>query len=408
MTLSSLIFSACGNSKAENVNNTNANAAPTTVDVQTAKAVVQNIPTYFEATGNLASDAQTDVAPTVGGKILQVNFDIGSYVQKGAVLVQLDDRDARIRLEQANAQVEQAISQVRQAQANVDQAIANLRQTQARLNVKDGESFDIETFSQVRSINAQLELAEKELQRAIRLLETGDIARTIYDQRKSQRDALLGQLAEARSNAAVAVKAIDTARAQVDTARTVVGNAAGMEVKARQQGGEPAIADAAGTLLLGEQAATARDEGVDGRAVGIDGSQLRIGNAAADVEGRGRHVDDACVTEIGRTRAVEEVGDVAGVSQHERLPARTSQRRQAERTGEGATCPATVAAKADHGLVGIANRATQILECLLHEQPAVKVHASNHAAVIVGIRAGDDDRACLGNTCAYRHRQTSQ
>ena len=246
MTLSSLIFSACGNSKAENVNNTNANAAPTTVDVQTAKAVVQNIPTYFEATGNLASDAQTDVAPTVGGKILQVNFDIGSYVQKGAVLVQLDDRDARIRLEQANAQVEQAISQVRQAQANVDQAIANLRQTQARLNVKDGESFDIETFSQVRSINAQLELAEKELQRAIRLLETGDIARTIYDQRKSQRDALLGQLAEARSNAAVAVKAIDTARAQVDTARTVVGNARAAVITAQTQTdtARKAIADA--------------------------------------------------------------------------------------------------------------------------------------------------------------------
>ncbi len=246
MTLSSLILSACGNSKAENANNTNANAALTTVDVQTAKAVVQNIPTYFEATGNLASDAQTDVAPTVGGKILQVNFDIGSYVQKGAILVQLDDRDARIRLEQANAQVEQASSQVRQAQASVDQAIANLRQTQARLNVKDGESFDIETFSQVRSINAQLELAEKELQRAIRLLETGDIARTIYDQRKSQRDALLGQLAEARSNAAVAVKAIDTARAQVDTARTVVGNARAAVVTAQTQTetARKAIADA--------------------------------------------------------------------------------------------------------------------------------------------------------------------
>ena len=246
MTLSSLIFSACGNSKAENVNNTNANAAPTTVDVQTTKAVVQNIPTYFEATGNLASDAQTDVAPAVGGKIVAVNFDIGSYVQKGSVLVQLDDRDARIRLEQLNAQVDQTAEQVKQAQANVDQAIATLRQTQARLNVKDGESFDIETFSQVRSINAQLELAEKELQRAIRLLETGDIARTIYDQRKSQRDALLGQLAEARSNAAVAVKAIDTARAAVDTARTNVGNtrAAVATAQAQTQTALKAIADA--------------------------------------------------------------------------------------------------------------------------------------------------------------------
>ena len=219
------LISACGGSSASTDVNANVNAAPQIVDVTTAQAVVQQIPTYFEATGTLASDAQTDVAPAVGGKIVVVNFDLGSYVNRGDVLVRIDDRDARIRLEQAQAQVNQAQSQVNQAQAQVDQAIANLRQTQARLNVRDGETFNIETFSQVRSVTAQLELAEKELRRAENLLETGDIARTIYDQRKSQRDALLGQLAEARSNAAVAVKAIDTARAQVETARSAVGNA---------------------------------------------------------------------------------------------------------------------------------------------------------------------------------------
>ena len=73
--------------------------------VTTAQAIVKQIPTYFEATGTLASDAQTDVAPAVGGKIVAVNFDLGSYVNRGDVLVQLDNRDAKIRLEQAQAQV---------------------------------------------------------------------------------------------------------------------------------------------------------------------------------------------------------------------------------------------------------------------------------------------------------------
>ena len=223
--ISNFVLAGCGGSKASSENANAASSEPLIVEVTTAPAIMQQIPTYFEATGTLASDAQTDVAPTVGGKIVAVNFDIGSYVNRGDVLVRIDDRDARIRLEQAQAQVNQAQAQVNQAQAQVDQAIANLRQTQARLNVRDGENFNIETFSQVRTITAQLELAEKELRRAENLLETGDIARTIYDQRKSQRDALLGQLSEARSNAAVAVKAIDTARAQVDTARTAVGNA---------------------------------------------------------------------------------------------------------------------------------------------------------------------------------------
>jgi RND family efflux transporter MFP subunit len=211
-----ILFASCGASKTGN--NGNTNSAAQTVDVTTTQAIVKEIPTYFEATGNLASDAQTDVAPAVSGKIVAVNFDIGSYVEKGSVLIQLDDRDARIRLEQAKAQVEQA-------EANVDQAVAALRQTQVRLGVKDGETFQIKDFSQVKSVTAQLVLAEKELARAERLYQTGDVSRSSLDQRRSQRDALIGQLDEARSNAAVAIKAIDTSRAQVETAKSAVGTA---------------------------------------------------------------------------------------------------------------------------------------------------------------------------------------
>src|SRR5689334_11280771 len=85
----------------------NANAEPDVVVVTTAQASIVPIPTYIEATGNLTSDAQTDVAPAVAGKIVEVNFDIGSYVQQGSVLIRLDPRDAQIKLEQARAQVEQ-------------------------------------------------------------------------------------------------------------------------------------------------------------------------------------------------------------------------------------------------------------------------------------------------------------
>ncbi len=206
----------CG-SKAANANAI-ANSQPTIVDVTSTQAVVKPIPTYFEATGNLAGDGQSDVAPTVAGKIVEVNFDVGSFVEKGSVLVRLDDRDARIRIEQAQAQVEQ------QRKA-VDQSIAALRQAQIRLGIKDGESFDIATFSQVKSVTAQLVLAEKELTRAQRLYDTGDVSKSILDTRRSQRDALIGQLDEARSNAAVAVRAINSAEAAVATAKTGVRTA---------------------------------------------------------------------------------------------------------------------------------------------------------------------------------------
>ncbi len=222
--LYSVLASGCG-SNANSATTNNSNTEPQTIDVTTAQAVIKPIPTYIEATGNLASDAQTDVAPAVSGKIAEVYFDIGSYVAQGDVLVRLDPRDAAIRLDQANAQVEQQRKAAGQAEANVDQAIANLRQTQARLGVKDGETFQIKDFSQVKTFTAQLDLAEKELRRTEKLLETGDVSKSAYDQRKSQRDALIGQLDEARSNAAVAIRAINTAQAGVDTARAAAASA---------------------------------------------------------------------------------------------------------------------------------------------------------------------------------------
>ena len=235
IAFSSLIFAACGKSSAENANSNQANTETQVVQVQTATAKVEQIPTYLEATGTLASDAQSDVAATVGGKIVRVNFDVGSYVQRGAALVQLDARDAQIRLEQAQAQVEQQRKAVDQAEAGVNQAIANLRQTQARLGVGDNENFQIKDFSQVISVTAQLELANKQLARFENLLESGDISRANYDQQKAQRDQLLGQLAEARSNAAVAIKAITTAQAQVSGARAQVGSAKAAVAAAQTQ-----------------------------------------------------------------------------------------------------------------------------------------------------------------------------
>jgi RND family efflux transporter MFP subunit len=229
LTSFALILAGCGSSKAE-TNANRKNNETQVVEVTTANAILRDMPSYFEATGTLASDAQTDVAPTVAGKIIEVNFDVGTYVNRGDVLVRLDPRDAQIRLEQAEsqagqarAQVEQAKAAVKQAEAAVEQARANMRQQQTRLGLTEGYNFDINKFSQVISVRAQLDLAEKELRRAERLLETGDVSRAFYDQRLAQRNQLLGQLEEAKSNAAVAVRAIQTAMEGVKTAQAQVG-----------------------------------------------------------------------------------------------------------------------------------------------------------------------------------------
>ncbi len=218
IVVSTAVFGLVGCGSKPAANAANSNAAAVTIDVTTTQAVVTQIPTYFEATGSLASDESTDVAPTVAGKIVEVNFDVGSYVTKGSVMVRLDPRDAEIRLEQARAQYEQS-------KRAVDQSVAALRQAQVRLGVRDGEIFNIETFSQVKSVKANLDLAEKELVRSQRLFESGDVSRSALDQRRAARDALIGQLDEARSNASVAVKAISGAEAQVASSKAAIATA---------------------------------------------------------------------------------------------------------------------------------------------------------------------------------------
>ncbi len=222
LSIAAVLSSACGRSTDAN---SNTNTQPATVAVKTAQAVIKPIPSYIEATGNLASDEQTDVAPAIAGKVVEVNFDIGSYVKQGDVLLRLDSRDAAIRVEQAKAQAEQQRQAAAQAEANVAQAIANLRSTQDRLGIKDGQTFRVNDFPQVRAVSPQLELAEREFQRAERLLATGDVSRSLYDQRKAQRDQLRGQLEEARSNAAVAIRAINIAQTGVETAKAAAAAA---------------------------------------------------------------------------------------------------------------------------------------------------------------------------------------
>jgi multidrug efflux pump subunit AcrA (membrane-fusion protein) len=208
------IFTGCGGSKAQTTKKENANSAngqPQLVDVTVAPAVSRQLPRFFEATGSFAGDEQTDVAPAVGGKVVNVGFDLGSFVQKGQLLVQLDDRDARLRLEQSQAQVEQQQATVKQAEE--------------KLGLKPGQAFDPQRVAEVASARLALELANKQQARFDRLIETGDVSRSNYDQQKAQRDQLQQQLEATITQARQNYAAIQTARAGVAAAQSQVDQA---------------------------------------------------------------------------------------------------------------------------------------------------------------------------------------
>lgn len=209
--LSGALFLAtsCGGSKANVRTDANTPTQPAAVDVTTAPAIVRELPRYFEATGSMTGDAQTDVAPSAAGKVVAIGVDLGSYVKRGQMIARLDDVDAKLRVEQAQAQVEQAKSAVRQAEEKV--------------GIRPGQSFDPNKVPEVANARVALELAEKNLRRSEKLIESGDISRSMYDQQKAQRDQLREQYESALSLARQNYAAVMTARANVANAVSQLG-----------------------------------------------------------------------------------------------------------------------------------------------------------------------------------------
>src|SRR5689334_12749572 len=202
-------IAACSGSKANVRKDDTANTPAPAVEVTTATAIERDLPRFFEATGSLAGDEQTDVAPQTSGKVVAVGVDIGSPVRRGQMLVRLDDAELKLRVEQASAQVQQAKATVRQAEE--------------KIGLRPGQAFDPNRVAEVAAARVTLELAEKNLTRAEKLIESGDVSRQFYDQQRAQRDQLKEQydvaLAQARQNYA----AVDVARTNVANAEAALG-----------------------------------------------------------------------------------------------------------------------------------------------------------------------------------------
>jgi multidrug efflux pump subunit AcrA (membrane-fusion protein) len=208
---------ACNRSNGQPNNaSTSASPTPSAIEVSAAPTVLRQLPRFFEATGSLAPDQQTDVAAETSGKVAAVGVDMGSSVRRGQMIVTLDDADFRLR--------------VQQAQAQLDEARATLRQNEAKIGLRPGQKFNPEDVPEVASARSALELAEKNLRRYEKLVETGDISRAAYDQQKSQRDqlaqsyqALVHQAQQNYATVANSQAAVDAAQSQLTLAKRNLG-----------------------------------------------------------------------------------------------------------------------------------------------------------------------------------------
>ncbi len=84
------------------------------VEVKTARAFMGELVQYITASGVTESFHEIEIKPIIGGRVLQAPVRDGQTIGKGALLVQLDDREYRIAHQEAraklfNAQAEYAL-----------------------------------------------------------------------------------------------------------------------------------------------------------------------------------------------------------------------------------------------------------------------------------------------------------
>src|SRR5437763_3672039 len=197
---------ACKRSNGQTNATATASPTPAVVQVTTSAAISRQLPRYFEGTGSLAANEQTDVAAETSGKVAAVAVDIGSSVRRGQVLVRLEDADFKDR--------------VAQAQAQLDQSKATLAQSLAKIGMRPGQRFVPENVPEVRAAKAALDLADKNLHRYEKLVESGDVSRAVYDQQKSQRDQAAEQYQALIHQAQQNYAAIANSQGAVDAAQT--------------------------------------------------------------------------------------------------------------------------------------------------------------------------------------------
>src|SRR5436853_1082570 len=181
-------------------------------------------------------DAQVDghinnVSARVSGYVLKVNVDDNQYVQKGAVLVEIDPRDYQVALERAKAELADAeataqamnlnvpvetigtTTQVSSSEADVEAAQAGVAAAQGQLNSAQAQLQQAEA----NNVRAQADVA-----RYTALLAKDEVSRQIYDQANATAKADAAAVDGARAAVAAVEQQIAQARSRVNHAQAAL------------------------------------------------------------------------------------------------------------------------------------------------------------------------------------------
>lgn len=205
---------------------------------------------HYYSVRESTDDAQIDgyiypVSARVSGTAIKVNFDNNMYVDKGAVLVELDPTDYQVALQRAQADLADAeasalaarttvpithtgtSSQLSAAQAAV--ATAQKDEMAARARVVDAEARYKKAASDLRRMQQLIAKDEISQQQYDAAVTTEQAAKATVDAERANEAAAQSRVIQAQAN----VRAAETAPQQVAVTRARAGSAEALVQRAR-------------------------------------------------------------------------------------------------------------------------------------------------------------------------------
>ena len=156
-------------------------------------------------------DAQIDgdispVVARVGGYVKEIKFEENTGVIENQVLVTLDDRDYRVKLEQAQAGKVGANAGVGVSQAQIVATAANTSTAKAN----------------IEAAKVKLNLAQKDFERYANLIKDGAITQQAFDQAKALKETAQANFTAAVDQYNAAVKQVGTTESQLSVSSSSV------------------------------------------------------------------------------------------------------------------------------------------------------------------------------------------
>jgi RND family efflux transporter MFP subunit len=161
------LLNGCGGSEAQVVSSRGGAANLPAKPVKLSKSEARGLTQTVTAPGTLAADEQATLSFKVAGRVSEIKVDLGSQARKGQVIAILETTDFKVRLQQAEAALQQA---------------------RVRLGLPpqgDDDRIDPENTSLARQARALLEEAKSNRERTIQLVNQGIQSRAELDRVES-------------------------------------------------------------------------------------------------------------------------------------------------------------------------------------------------------------------------------